>query len=209
MKKFLSILTVAGLVATTINVSAQKSEHKIKLGAKAGLNISNLKFSGTDAPSTKTLTGLVLGGYAGIPISGGLSFQPELLYGQYGGKLESSSTSGTTTTSVTVDFKLNYISLPVLAKYSFSESGFSLVAGPQIGMLLSAKVLGVDFKKYFKSTDLSGVFGAEYELKNGLSFAARYQLGLGNIGTTELTGSGDGKVKNSAVQVTVGYAFLK
>jgi len=199
MKKILSILTVAGLIATTINVSAQKGEQKFKLGAKAGLNLANIKETGTGAGSFKSITGFIVGGFAAIPVSSSFAIQPELLYGQYGAKSDA--------LGISIDLKTSYLSVPLLAKYSFKETGFSLLAGPQIGVLLSAKTLGVDVKSSFQGSDVSGVFGAEYELKNGLSIAARYQLGVSNI--EKSTVGSDTKAKNNAFQFTVGYAFLK
>ena len=197
MKRIISILTVAGIIATAVSVQAQSTK-KLKVGAMAGLNLANVKESGTGSSSTNSLTGIVVGGYAQYAVSDAFTVQPELQLGQYGCKY--------TFLGGTLKFKSSYLSVPILAKYVFGTSGFSLAAGPQLGLLLSAKIEGTDVKSELKSTDFSGVFGAGYELKNGVSFAARYQLGLSNI---DKNTSSSSTSKNTAFQLTVGYTFLK
>jgi len=83
---------------------------------------------------------------------------------------------------------LSYISVPVLAKYM--NSGFSIVLGPQISFLASAKSKSSegdeDLKDQFKSTEMAGVIGAGYTLSNGFGFEARYQVGLSNVAKANL-----------------------
>ena len=84
----------------------------------------------TDGTDSKT--SFHIGGVVEIPISDSFSVQPELLYSSQGAKAESSFGGD-------VDFKLSYLNLPIMAKYYVAEN-FSLEAGPQVGLLLSAKV---------------------------------------------------------------------
>lgn len=104
---------------------------------------------------------------------------------------------------------LNYLTLPVLAKYSFEDAGFGAYLGPQIGYLLSAKGIfegdSEDLKEDLKSTDISGIIGVEYFLPAGIGISARYQLGLSNIAKD--ADEGEGSIKNNALTFTLGYRF--
>jgi hypothetical protein len=104
-----------------------------------------------------------------------------------------------------VKLNLNYINLSLMAKYEVAE-GFSLVAGPQIGFLMSAKVTNgddsFDVKDNFKSIDFGLGLGAEYELENGLFFDARFNLGLSSISDDDNVST-----KNSVIQIGLGYSF--
>jgi len=66
------------------------------------------------------------------------------------------STQGTTIEGYDGDsnnnVKLNYLNIPVLAKYYITDA-FSVEAGPQIGLLLSAKSRGEDIGDLYKSSD--------------------------------------------------------
>ncbi len=60
-----------------------------------------------------------------------------------------------------------------------------------------------DVKDSFKSTDFSGILGADYTFGAGFNIGARYQLDLSDINNS---GSGT-TVKNTAFNITVGYTF--
>ncbi|HZW76960.1 MAG TPA: porin family protein [Flavobacteriaceae bacterium] len=128
---------------------------------------------------------------------------------------------GTIESNFEMKMKLNYINIPIMAKYYVAE-GFSLVAGPQLGFLMSAKAdadvsvkgnIGgmtieesssetVDIKDQFSGFDLSFGVGAAYRLDMGVFFGARYNLGLTNISKEN-----DESSKNGVIQVSVGYSF--
>lgn len=129
---------------------------------------------------------------AEIKISEKFSLQPELLYSGQGYDT-GIDTEGT--------IALNYLNIPVIAKYYVTKK-LSLKAGPQIGFLLSTKGGTHDYKDLFKTTDFGVNLGIGYKIDNSLNFGARYVLGLSNIndvgGTTN---------KNGVFQLSVGYFF--
>jgi len=184
MKKLLLIALIA--VGFVFNSHAQDT----KFGLKAGLNFANTV--GSDVEDASSITSLHFGGFAEFSLSEKFSLQPELVY----------SAQGTKQSNIKV--KLNYLNLPVLAKYYVSNN-FSLESGPQLGFLLSADVLGVDIKDEIESTDFSWAFGLGYQLESGLGFAARYNLGLSSI-AKDFEGESS-KVKNSVIQLSVAYTF--
>ncbi len=184
MKKvvLITIITVLGL----LNVNAQK----IRLGAKAGLNFSFI--TGDNTENLDPVTNFHFGAMAEIKVSDKFSLQPELIYsGQgYDTNIDSEGI-----------IALNYLNIPLIAKYYVTER-LSLEAGPQIGFLLSTKGGTEDYKDLFKTTDFGVNFGLGFKLDNGLYFSARYNLGLTNINSTD--GISD-KNKNGVFQLSIGY----
>jgi hypothetical protein len=226
-KKNILILLVVGLIATTAANAQKEQNNGLEYGIKAGVNLSSFNYKSSfsdgvpaDAISinlTGNRTTFIGGGFITIPISGGFKLQSELLYAGLGGKkYQTTIFDANSSESDSLNLKFSYLAIPVLAKYRFGQSGFSVLAGPQIGILLSAKddLYGTDIKSTFKDTDFSGVVGAEYALPIGINFSARYQLGFSNIlkgqtsGTTT-TGTYSTSLKNNAFAITVGYKLGK
>jgi hypothetical protein len=180
MKKLILCAAIAAFGLS--NVNAQE----VKFGAKAGVNFASL--GGDDSDGLDGLTSFHVGGVVNIGVSDKFSVQPELMYSSQGASYDGG------------DLKLDYLNVPVLAKFMVAD-GFSIEAGPQIGFLMSAKDDGEDVKDFLKSTDFSGAVGLAYQMETGLNFAARYNLGFGNIL------DGDGDLKNNVIQISVGYMF--
>ena len=123
MKKI--ILFIAIVCASTLSFSQGVSG-----GIRLGMNIANQSISAsgiTISPNSKI--GLMAGGYVTIMTSAKFGVQPELYYSQMGFSL----TSGGQTAKGTY----SYLSLPVILKYKLTEN-FSLEAGPQLSILMSA-----------------------------------------------------------------------
>lgn len=137
-----------------------------------------------------------------------------------GAKSKSTETFGTTTYSYDNTLKLDYLNIPVIAKYFVAEK-FSLQAGPQIGFLLSGKgdyketvtTGGVttsnsssqNLKENVKSTDFGFNFGIGYEFTKELAVDLRYYVGLSDI-NKHLEGD-TSKIKNNNFSLTLDYKF--
>ncbi|WP_340198916.1 porin family protein [Ascidiimonas sp. W6] len=178
MKKLILFSVFA--LALVMTTSAQS----FKFGAKAGANFASLNGDGADG--FDGITNFHFGAVAEIGISDKFAFQPELLYSAQG-----ASFSG-------IDLNLNYITLPLLAKFKVSEA-FSIEAGPQVGFLVKDEILGEDVEA--DSFDYGLNLGLSYTLDSGLFFQGRYSLGLADIAE-------DADAKNGAFQLSVGYFFL-
>lgn len=199
MKFFITIFFVAILLATSSK--AQKSNApSFQYGVKTGVNFSSIKFSDNGTSETRSGTGFLAGFYVALPMGNSFKIQPELFYNNINGKIDEETTN------------LNYLSLSVLAKYSFNSSGFAVLGGPQIGFLQSAKNTdnGVteDVESYFKSNDFSLVVGAEYSFPSGINFSARYNAGLANV-FKGINITYNPTVKLSAFTIALGYSFGK
>lgn len=198
MKK---IFTMAALIAIGFGANAQQ---EVKYGPKAGVNFATL----SNAENSKMLTGFYVGAVAEIKFNDKFSVQPELVYSAQGVKQEFSETFMNVTMSYKNTTKLDYINIPILAKYYITE-GFSLEAGPQFSFLVKAedKAEGQkeDIKKYTNSFDFGIGAGLAYDLANGFFANARYNFGLTDVAKEKEEGSKS--VNNGVIQVGVGYKF--
>ena len=203
MKKILCVAFAAfGFLFTS-------QAQEVKFGAKGGLNLFNRY--GDNVGNTDFRTSFHVGGVAEIKFTEKFSLQPELLFSSQGSKYdlildgfpEINAPEGT---KATLTEKLNYINLPVIAKY-YVAKGLSLEAGPQLGFLASAKrdlefsgdTMDFDVDDEYDSFDFGLNFGLGYKLDNGLFFNGRYNLGLTNIT--------DNNVRNEGFQFSVGFMF--
>lgn len=189
----------------------------VTFGAKAGLNFASLDITDSNIDGR---TSFHLGITAEFEMSDTFSIQSELLYSAQGATEDDGETIGTTVYNDDYKFKLNYLQIPVMAKFYVSE-GLSLEVGPQIGFLLSADVendystidngtvldsgsIEIDYKDFMKSVDFGLNFGLGYKLDSGLNFGLRYNLGLNDV--YDVDGSNT-EIKNRVLQLSVGYNF--
>ncbi len=192
MKKSL-IVIIAISISAFANAQKSKQDEGIKLGIKGGLNVSNLM---GDVKDVAIRTSIHAGLVAEIIVSDKFSIQPELLYSGQG---------ATVTSDGGGRIKLDYLTLPVLAKFPIAKS-LSLEAGPQVGFLISGKYKTNDSNEKIegvKTIDFGLDAGLEYELNNGVFFQARYNIGLTDTG---LAGDNN-RASNSVIQFSVGKQF--
>jgi hypothetical protein len=174
-------------------------------GIKAGVNMSN--WTGNDIDNTDSKIGLAFGGFFDFGFSPNFGLEADLLYSQKGFK---ESIEGTD-----YKFKTDYLEIPLLLKYKFTTQGNfkpAIVAGPAVGILLSAKYEDVDYKDYFKSTDFGLAFGLSFLFDNqkggGLTFDGRYTIGMSKIIDEDPENPGvQPDIKSSSITFLVGYAF--
>lgn len=165
-------------------------------GVKAGLNLANQTFSGNGFTSSPSfLPSIHAGGYLTVMFSEHLGLQPEVLYSAQGAK------------SGSAKYKLGYVNVPILVRYSVN-SLLSFHAGPQIGLLTSAKYddgsTEEDLKNEVKGTDIGVAAGVGIDLPMKLNFTFRFIKGLSDINDT----GSDIKQKNYNLQLSVGYKLF-
>lgn len=175
MRKLLvTLIFVAG-------VSLATNAQDVVFGVKAGINFS--KF-GQDADADGR-TGFFFGGIADFTLSDDrFHIQPEALFSMEGSE----------------DLEASFLRLLGIGKYEVAE-GFTLQAGPQIGIRISADD---DIEDATKSFDFGVAIGVGYELPDiPLFFDARFNAGLANLSDVE------GFDTNLATfQLGIGYKFL-
>jgi hypothetical protein len=197
MKKSILLVAVAFCICT--GAMAQG----VSGGIKAGLNFANMNFEsdgGDFSPDNRT--SFHVGLFATLMVSESFGVQPEVLYNSIGAKYEVPIAGGESI------YKLNYISIPIMLRYNPAKV-FNIHAGPQFGLLLSAKEEfdgdSDDIKDGLKGLDLGLGLGIGLDLPMGLTASARYTLGLSNINDGD---DDEGKVKNNVIQLSVGYKLF-
>lgn len=190
MKKvFLSLGLLAGISATA---SAQAT-----FGLKAGGSLTD--FTGADVTGTSNKFGFHGGLVANLAFGDALSVQPEVLYSMKG---------AASSANTKVKTNLNYIDIPVLLQYN--ADGLFFEAGPQLGILASAKLTDgttdIDVKSGLNTIDFGYAVGLGYKLETGPMIGLRYNGGITSLDKEE-SGTTAAKVRNSAFQLYVGYMF--
>jgi len=187
-------------------------QRPILFGIHAGINVASM----TDKSEGLSQTTSAKVGFSGgvdvtLRVSPSFSIQPELNFSQMGGQ---EKVNDPDLGNFTGKINLDYLSLPVLVKYTVPRTGFSIYVGPQIAYLLhssiSADNLSASATGYFNKPDFSGVFGIEYYCRMGFGIpAARYQLGFTNVynATSGLSSDPNETMKNHGFTFTLGYRF--
>jgi hypothetical protein len=179
MKKIL--LSLAILAAFSTASFAQLSG-----GVRAGLNLAN---NSGDVENNSMKVGLQLGVYLVGNLSDKLAIQPELVYSGYGSSYDEG------------DYKLGYISIPILLRYNINDM-VNIHLGPQFGILSSAKFEDEDVKDGLKGLDTGLALGVGFDF-GAFNAGARYYAGLSNIADSD-----ESDVKNTALQLVVGYRLF-
>ncbi len=177
MKKqiFIAILFLVSIYSSDAQV--------IRFGIKAGPNFSSFS-GGVDGIDYSSRTSFHAGVVAEVKV-GNIGIQPELLYSSQGADVDGFG-----------DFNLDYVSVPVLAKFYLLTDKLSLDVGPQFSFLIDEAEEAVNSKSF----DLALAGGATLNITNSIFAQARYTIGL-----TEA--SEDAEVKNAVFQLSVGYMF--
>jgi hypothetical protein len=191
MKKRLYYIAFTALILNAVTLQAQ-----ITVGAKAGVNVSQLSGLSSSEIQTKAIFGFHGGGYVQIRL-GKFGIQPEILFSSQGAKLEKSNSSD--------NLKINYINIPVLFKLNV-KPGLFFESGPQIGIAATAKYGDNDIKNTIKSSDFSWAFGLGAE-GHSLGIGARYNLGISTLGNTTTNDIRNLNYKNGVLQISL-YAKL-
>lgn len=193
MKKLL--LFSALLLTVFANAQSSKREEGIKIGLKGGLNVANMY---GDIKDNTFRTSLHIGALAEVIVNDNFSVQPELLFSGQGYSDEGMGGYSR--------YKFNYLNLPVMAKY-YVANNLSIEAGPQVGYLLSKKHKTDETNENvddLNPVDFSVCFGAGYELKTGVFFQLRYNLGVTNVNKAENSAV---EFSNGVFQASIGILF--
>lgn len=224
MKKIQHVLTIAALLLTTTFSYAQ-----ISVGAKAGVYTSFIDVTEAAEGLTQNVEGLTtptFGLVAEIGVSENFAFQPELLYTTKGFKVNEGININLgglpIPAGVTARTKINYLEVPLLAKYKFGSAAlkFNVTAGPVVSYAVNGQLdtranLLFDINPIKTNIDLDALnyerlevsasigAGMAYETSGGEFFAdARYVHGFSDLYNAPVV---DLNLKNRGIGVTLGY----
>jgi len=206
--KLFKFLTAGALMFGAVSVtSAQEdasnsSSMSPSFGVKGGVNFATV--SGDDFDSPDSRTSFHVGVFGEFPIAEIFSIQVEALYSGQG--FESDIDGGVFGGNGKVEYQLDYINVPVLAKFYIVE-GLSLEAGPQFSFKVNEEI-DTDANNDPGDFDLDEAESFEFGVSGGLSFqtsmglfaTARYNQGITDI-------IKDRDVKNSVFQLGIGFKF--
>ncbi|CAM1361200.1 porin family protein [Tenacibaculum xiamenense] len=191
MKK--AVLAIVCMIAFA-TVKAQN----VKVGVKAGLNVSSFNHQKYILPddgfgvehALDPRVGFHMGLSLEAKLGKSFSLQPEVIYSQLGAG------------SNKFDVSLDYLSLPVLAKF-YIVKGFSFSAGPQFSFLLNktTKFMNVDFNPEIENFDVGAHLGLGYKFDNGVFFNVNHVIGATEIIKQRMQN------RNNVFQVSLGYQF--
>lgn len=219
MKKLLLVLGVLMIFAVSGMAQTEGIGITAK-GIKAGINLANIY--GDDVDESDMLLGFGGGVFMEYSFTPQFAVQPEVLFMMKG----ATTTEVEDEESIDIDWKFNYIEIPVLLKFKPAMEGNfkpNVFAGPAVGLLLSADAEpdggeSEDVKDFFKSMDFGITFGAGfmYMMQNGsgITFDIRYTLGMMKIGdgeemyAAEMSDTNeDPDLKTNNISFMVGYSF--
>jgi len=192
-----------------LSVSLQ-AQNRISIGAKAGLNISNIYDSEGNTYSADPKTGFAAGGFIFVPIGGFFGIQPEVMFSQKGYLTSGSLLSLDYSTSRTS----NYLDIPIL--FAFKPLGpATLFIGPQYSYLLKQTTNVVT---PVSNTTVVDEFTNDNIRRNTLGLVVGADVNLfqfvigGRVAWDLYDNNGDGtsttpRYKNVVGQLTLGYRF--
>lgn len=214
----ISLSEIDGLTLKSESESASTFEiQDVTFGIIGGLICSTLY--GDEADSFDNRISFHFGVMMMIAFSQDFALQTELLYAGMGsgyevqgfdfGEFETYRGGGG---DITGTYKLDYIILLIAAKY-YVAKGLSVEAGPQFGVLISAKddyeFDGIseeeDVKDQTKGFDVGVSGGVGYEFDMGLYLKLRYYLGLTEV--NDFNFPGNESWKNGALFASAGFFF--
>lgn len=192
MKK---LFLLAAIMMASTCVFAQHEPGSLTLQPRIGFSAAD--FNNTS--DTEARVGLVVGPEFEYTLGNRFSLGFGLNYSQQGTKIKDTD----------VTFKLDYLTIPIVANvYLFK--GFALKAGIQPGINLSAKLDAKNAKvdldnDEVKAFDLAIPVGLSYEFRNFV-LDARYNFGVTKIFDEKKLPTGvDIDSKNLGFQLTLGY----
>lgn len=201
---------------------------QITYGVQAGATIANWKGDALQSlndvvdlsngfVTTKSKTGISIGGYVNIPVTDKISFEPGLQYAQKGYimqgdlKVDALKFLGV---NASAKVEAHYIDIPLVLKAELAK-GLSIYAGPQVSYLvknnlhLNAGILGIslyndrlDITDNFNRVDMGLAGGIGYKFDNGLNIKAGYDYGLSKLDKND-----NFKAYNRVAKISVGFSF--
>lgn len=191
--------TFVNAQTTTTTSSTTKTA---SFGVKGGVNFANIRGNDFDGPDART--SFHVGVLGEFPMTNAFSVQVEALYSGQGFK--SNVDGGIFGGNGDVEYQLDYINVPVLAKIYLTD-GLSVEVGPQFNFKVNEEV-DTDANNNGGDTDTDAAKDFDFGVAGGLTFQSEMGLfatGRYTLGLTDVFEDAD--AKNSVFQIGIGYKF--
>ena len=202
MRKVLFIIL---LCYANMSYAQPVSESTFKyFGVQVGAAMSNMNFNqNSTAPDGNIKAawkpGFTFGFLLKLPLSESFSLQPEWSFTR---RFGTNNTSG-------IDYRLDYLSMPLLLKYLISDR-FEVLAGPQLELLVDAHSTNndqnADITHDVEERSIGFVGGLEVHIADAFFISARYFQGFNHIGVYQRS-SDVKEFKYQVVSLTAGMNF--
>lgn len=202
MKLLKTLSVCAFLLAGAVTYAQNPKGMSPSFGVKGGVNFATVTGDDFDSPDSRT--SFHVGALAEFPLAEILSLQVEALYSGQGFK--SNIPGGLFGGDEKVEYQLDYINVPVLAKVYIFQ-GLSLEAGPQFSFKVNEEI-DADANADDGDLDLNEAKDFEFGVAGGVTFETQMGLfatGRYIMGVTDIFEDSD--AKNAVFQIGVGYKF--
>lgn len=197
------------LVMTFLSLSGLVKSQGVNFGIKGGFTLSNLYIDSEELDDENARIGLHAGLFSQIMFAEFFGIQPEFLFSQKG-----SEGKYTGLIDQTVNFKINYIDIPILFVLRPVDV-IEFHAGPLFGILLNSNVEysgiidGVSEidREHLKTLDYGLAAGFALNFGN-LQAGVRYNLGMQKVADSETMRLLIGDGKNSYGQIYLAIKFV-
>jgi hypothetical protein len=193
-----SILTFTVALFTTLTFSQNK------FAVFTGVNYSYFtdgfagQFLGEDS------IGLQIGALYEVSLNERISFRPKIIFSQQGDRTKTEHNDYGNLELNEIDYKLNYLNFPLDFKF---WNKIYVIAGPQIGILISEKYEDVFIGKVKSNVELGLNLGTGFKINKVFLEFGIYQ-GLGTVLNYQYQTTGKiVDVRNGLAKFTLGYNF--
>jgi len=170
------------------------------IGARGGVNISNISFSDPDVLTTEARVGWLAGGF--------VTFRPERAWGL---QVEGQVAARTVRFEAAIDDTMTYLEIPALVHVSVYRGDTLVVrglGGASFNYLLQAEERAgggdpADIKGTLEPWEVAVVIGADAEFKGRWIVGGRYFYGV----TQVYREHADFPARQQGFQITAGYRF--
>ncbi len=213
-----AVLGIIALGGAFVKPALAQKGTELTVGVMAGVNYGKASQDPTSPDFTfEYKTGWLAGAFLGIQVNDVFSLEPQALYSSKGTKLKGTGSNS----GIEATIKINYLEVPVLAKFWIPSSGSQVrpfvFVGPEGEFKVSCTVEGAAFgfasatdcdkapEIKLKSTSFGVTAGGGFEVRGAkqvVRFDARYTHGLTNINNS--TDKTTVKLRTFAVTAGVG-----
>lgn len=230
MKKIF-LLSVGLLAASATFAQTTMTGKDARIGLKAGVNLAQIHFSGSQESLNKYTTnnvGYNITAYGDFGVGQNFFIQPGISLQNKGTKLEGAAGFGGTAITGNSTVNVMAIEIPINAvlRIPAGDAGaFQISAGPYVGFNIDGKTktevntagtvsksesdlkFGSSTSDDIAGTDFGANVGLGFRMNNGLTLNANYGLGLTNLYPKDKTSNNNDKAVNRVLGFSVGFSF--
>ena len=175
-----------------------------KFGVFSGINYSYFTDGFAGQIGGEENIGLQIGAVYEISLNNKISFRPKIIFSQQGDRTKTEYKGYGSLELINIDYKLNYLNFPLDFKFG---NKIYVIAGPQIGFLISEKYEEVFIGKVKSNVELGLNFGTGFKINKVFVEFGIYQ-GLGTVLNYQYQATGKiVDVRNGLAKFTLGYNF--